>query len=136
MQIALFELNKSHVFDPEIAEWWEIKPRPLSNLAKRWFQKIKGYAPDIRETIHDGFPAACIDRFPFAYVDSFKSHVNMGFYYGAFLPDPEKILIGTGKRMRHVKLTLDSKINEYLLETLIEESYKDLKRRLINTDYV
>ncbi|MED5411615.1 MAG: DUF1801 domain-containing protein, partial [Pseudomonadota bacterium] len=79
------------------------------------------------------FPAACIDRFPFAYVDSFKSHVNMGFYYGAFLPDPEKILIGTGKRMRHVKLTLDSKINEYLLETLIEESYKDLKHRLIKS---
>ena len=134
MQIALFELNKSHVFDPEIAEWWEIKPRPLSNLAKRWFQKIKGYAPDIRETIHDGFPAACIDRFPFAYVDSFKSHVNMGFLlWSVFYLILKKILIGTGKRMRHVKLTLDSKINEYLLEILIEESYKDLKHRLIKS---
>ena len=133
MQIALFELVNSHKIDPEIAKWWEIKPRCLSDLAKNWFQKMKRCSPEIRETLHDGFPAACIGKFPFAYVDSFKSHVNIGFYYGAFLPDPERLLIGTGKRMRHVKLKLGSEIEGNVLDTLIEESYKDLKLRLIES---
>lgn len=135
MNIALFELDNSHDFDSEIEKWWDVKPRPLSALAKKWFQRIKRCAPDIKETIHDGFPAACIDTFPFAYVDCFKAHVNIGFYYGAFLTDPKKILIGTGKRMRHIKLTVNSKIEEELLENLIEESYEDLKSRLHKPSY-
>src|SRR5207245_7959793 len=34
----------------------------------------------------------------------FHSHVNVGFFHGAALPDPARLLQGTGKFMRHVKL--------------------------------
>ena len=40
----------------------------------------------------------------YAYVRAFKAHVNLGFFQGAHLPDPENLLEGTGKTLRHVKL--------------------------------
>jgi hypothetical protein len=33
-----------------------------------------------------------------------KGYVNFGFFFGAGLRDPEKLLIGEGKRLRHVKV--------------------------------
>ncbi|MCC6575489.1 MAG: DUF1801 domain-containing protein [Planctomycetes bacterium] len=33
-----------------------------------------------------------------------RDHVNMVFHYGAKLNDPKKLLEGTGKGMRHIKL--------------------------------
>ena len=91
---------------------------------------MKMCGPDVTESLHNGYPAACVDVYPFAYVDSFRSHINVGFYYGTFLPDPQEILIGTGKRMRHVKLTLDNQGDSRVLKKLIEGSYQDLKIRL------
>jgi hypothetical protein len=34
----------------------------------------------------------------------FTAHVNVGFFRGAELSDPNGLLQGTGKFMRHVKL--------------------------------
>jgi len=33
-----------------------------------------------------------------------RAHVNVGFLRGSELPDPDRVLEGTGKRLRHVKL--------------------------------
>lgn len=40
----------------------------------------------------------------YAYVMPHKAHVNLGFFQGVALPDPEGRLEGTGKALRHVKL--------------------------------
>ena len=40
----------------------------------------------------------------FCYIAAYKEHVNFGFYRGAGLPDPERLMEGTGKEMRHVKV--------------------------------
>lgn len=34
----------------------------------------------------------------------YPSHVNLGFYRGAFLNDPDGLLEGKGNRLRHVKI--------------------------------
>lgn len=41
----------------------------------------------------------------YVYIALHKKHVNLGFYHGAVLPDPEGLLTGTGKRLRHIKIT-------------------------------
>ena len=56
-------------------------------------------------------PVACVEDAPFAYVDSFTSHVNVGFLRGAALDDPAGLLEGTGKRMRHDKLKPGSEVD-------------------------
>jgi hypothetical protein len=40
----------------------------------------------------------------FCYISAQKDDVNLGFYYGAELPDPEELLQGSGKLLRHVKI--------------------------------
>jgi hypothetical protein len=40
----------------------------------------------------------------YCYLQVYASHINLGFYRGAALPDPQRLLEGTGKALRHVKL--------------------------------
>lgn len=40
----------------------------------------------------------------YVYVAPQRGHVNLGFFHGVGLPDPEGLLEGTGKRLRHVKV--------------------------------
>lgn len=85
---------------------------------------------DVRELMHDGCPVACVEDAPFGYVNAFKSHVNVGFFYGALLADPAGLLQGSGKRMRHVKLQPDSDVDTAALRALIGGAYADIKVRL------
>ena len=64
----------------------------------------------------------------FTYIAPFKNHVNLGFYYGAELPDPHQLLSGTGKKLRHVKIHNISNITPEL-GTLIELSIKNLQNK-------
>ena len=78
-------------------------PGELGAIARRWFDVIRQRGDDVRELLHDGHPTACGDA-AFAYVNVFTSHVNVGFFQGAEIADPEGLLEGAGKFMRHVKL--------------------------------
>jgi hypothetical protein len=40
----------------------------------------------------------------FCWIQPNKAHVNLGFNYGAELPDPDGLLEGTGKLFRHIKI--------------------------------
>lgn len=80
--------------------------------------------------MHDGCPVACIEDAPFGYVNSFKSHVNVGFFHGAALKDPAGLLEGAGKRMRHMKLRPGAELNTVALCDLIDDAYLDIKVRL------
>ncbi|MFM8743623.1 MAG: DUF1801 domain-containing protein, partial [Cytophagales bacterium] len=84
----------------------------------------------LQPLFHDNCPMACIDNTPFAYVNAFKAHVNVGFFYGAYLPDKTKILEGNGKHMRHIKLQLSSSIDDEAIKAIIKFAYDDIKRRL------
>jgi len=74
---------------------------------------------------------ACVENAPFGYVNSFKNHVNVGFFYGAALEDPAGLLEGSGKRMRHVKLRPGTELNSAALQDLIDAAYLDIRARLV-----
>ena len=40
----------------------------------------------------------------FGYLCPMEKYVRLGFYYGDALPDPAGLLVGEGKRLRHVKI--------------------------------
>lgn len=56
----------------------------------------------------------------FCYISAQKDDVNLGFYYGAELPDPEGLLRGTGKLLRHVKIREPKAIRNRALRRLLE----------------
>jgi hypothetical protein len=116
--------------DPAIDIWMEEHPDELGAIAQRWFQVMRDCGGDVRELLHDGHPTACVGDAAFGYVNAFTAHVNVGFFRGAEIADPERLLEGTGKFMRHVKLRPGSDVDATALMTLIETSYADMKRRL------
>jgi len=69
-------------------------------------------------------------RCAFGYVNVFTSHVNVGFFHGVALPDPARLLQGTGKFMRHVKLKPGTATNAAELSRLIDTAYSDINARV------
>lgn len=102
----------------------------LGAIARRWFEVMRGCGEDVHELLHDGRPTACVGDAAFAYVDAFTAHVNVGFFRGAEVPDPEGLLDGAGRFMRHVKLAPGVYVDPTALMTLIETAYTDMRERL------
>ena len=127
---ALFTLSGAVEHDPAIDQWLEARPSELAPIANDWFKAMRGCGTNVRELMHDGCPNVCVQDAPFAYVNAFRSHVNVGFFHGASLPDPEGLLEGEGKYMRHVKLKPGRTIDSSALEALITASYQDILTRL------
>ena len=93
---------------------------------------MRNCGDEVRELLHDGCPVACLGDAPFGYVNAFTSHVNVGFFHGASLPDPARLLQGDGRFMRHVKLRPGMATNGAALTTLIAAAYSDIKERVEN----
>ena len=126
----LFRLSSAVRRDPAVERWLTDGPIELKSIAQRWFSEIRQCGGDVRELMHDGCPVACVEDAAFAYVNAFKSHVNVGFFAGALLTDAAGLLEGSGKRMRHVKLTPGREPNAAALRDLIAAAYVDVKTRL------
>ena len=60
----------------------------------------------------------------FCYISAEKDNVNLGFYYGAELPDPQGLLRGTGKLLRHVKIRESKAIRSRALRQLLKLATK------------
>ena len=130
MKSQLLRFNGAVERDPAIDAWLMERPGELGAIAQRWFAVMRKCGDEVRELVHDGCPVACLGDAPFGYVNVFTSHVNVGFFQGAALPDPARLLQGTGKFMRHVKLRPGSAINSAALSRLIETAYSDIKARV------
>jgi hypothetical protein len=115
---------------PEVDVWLSAQRPELRTIAERWFGRLRACGDDVLDLMHDGLASACIGDVPFAYVGVFKAHVNVGFFYGAELPDPARLLQGSGRRMRHVTLKPGAGFDEEALRVLIDAAYEDIRRRL------
>jgi hypothetical protein len=126
----LFRFSVTLTRDPAIEAWMRDHAGELGAIAQRWFEVMRGCGDDVRETLHDGHPTACVADTAFGYVNIFKSHVNVGFFQGAEIADPRGLLEGAGKFMRHVKLRREDEVDAEALAKLIETAYTDIKSRL------
>ena len=118
--------------DPAIDKWLKARKGELGSIAQHWFQVMRKSGDEVRELLHDGCPTACLGDAPFGYVNVFTSHVNVGFFHGAALPDPARLLQGSGKFMRHVKLKPSAPVNAEALSALIAAAYSHIKSRVEN----
>jgi hypothetical protein len=116
--------------DPAVDAWLRAQRDDLRPLVEAWFTRMRQSGDDGRELMHDGCPTACVEDVAFGYVSAFKDHVNVDFFFGALLKDPSRLLEGTGKRGRHVKLRPGQDIDSAALAQLIDAAYEDIRARL------
>jgi hypothetical protein len=127
MKTELLRFNNTLEQDPAIEPWFQNHTTDLAAIAHHWWKQMRNAGDEV---FHDGCPNACLGDIPFACVNIFRAHVNVGFFQGASLPDPSHLLEGTGKFMRHVKLRPGTSINEAALSKLIETAWEDIQSRL------
>ena len=132
MKTELLRFNGAVEHDPAIDAWMKEHEGELGAIAHEWFEVMRRCGDEVREVLHDGCPVACLGDAPFGYVNVFTSHVNVGFFQGATLPDPTRLLQGNGKFMRHVKLRPGTATDAASLSSLIEAAYSDIKARVEN----
>jgi hypothetical protein len=126
----LLRFNGAVPRDPKIEAWFSDFAEPFRLMTRTWFERMRGCGEDVRELLHDGCPVACVGGAPFGYVNAFKAHANVGFFYGAMLADPAGLLEGAGRRMRHVKLRPGKDLDDDALRDLIVAAYHDIRKRL------
>ena len=80
-------------------------------------------APDADESIKWAQPVYEING-PFAYIKAFKNSVNFGFWRGVDIQDSYDLLVGSGEKMRHVKLVNLEDINEGAFKDYVQQAIK------------
>src|SRR5271154_6082672 len=132
MRTELLRFDGTVEHDPAIDAWMREHEGALGGIAREWFEVMRRCGDEVRELLHDGCPTACLGDAPFGYVNVFTAHLNVGFFHGAALADPARLLQGRGKFMRHVKLKPGAAVDGQALGRLIAAAYADIKTRVEN----
>ena len=66
----------------------------------------------------------------FCYIGLYGERVNLGLNYGLALPDPDKLLEGSGKKFRHVKIEKLEDVERPGLKKLLQAAVKERERAL------
>ncbi|MFQ5832299.1 MAG: DUF1801 domain-containing protein [Candidatus Thorarchaeota archaeon] len=90
-------------------------------LAKSVRQIILGSLPDLDEVVKWGHLVYERDR-KICSIMIHKSHVNLQIWRGAELDDPETMLEGEGKNMRHVKVNSPEEVKKDYFEFLHKQA--------------
>ena len=119
----------------------------LNELPPSTTPHIKPIALRLREVILEGFPAATEvvrlgDRAAsygvgpkkmsesHVYVMPQIEYVNLGFWHGINIPDPSGMLEGTGKKMRHIKITSIDMVENQAVRDLIAAALEERRTAL------
>ncbi len=96
--------------------------REVSPLARELRRIIRSALPSVSETIKWGIPVYETDSIICA-IRAGRGYVALQFYAsGATLKDPDSILEGTGKRMRHIKIRSKSDIRKRAFTSLLRQA--------------
>jgi len=91
----------------------------LRRVARALRSFVKKTVPDTRETVNAwGIPTFEAPD-PFCFYMAGRNHVTFGFHFGTSLNDPESLLEGTGKNIRHVKLRTVADLEQKSLRELV-----------------
>ena len=98
-------------YDPHVRE-----------LAQKLRRLVKKTLPGAAETVKWGIPVYILDGKNLAWIVGYKDHADLGFFVGAKLDS--KLLEGTGKGIRHIKVRNEDDIKEAEFVRLLKEAAK------------
>ena len=106
-----------------VLQWIDESEQWQSALLSELRTVIQSTVPDAQEAMKWGQP--CFSRNGlFCYLQRAKNHVTLGFQKGAKMNDPDGLLKGDGKQMRHVKFGQNSQIDPVQCAALIKEAIR------------
>jgi hypothetical protein len=82
---------------------------------------IRDAAPDAQESMTSAQPVYASNG-PFAHLEVFAGHVELGFWRGAMLEAPAGVLQGEGESHRHLVLTSLDELRVDLVRALVRQA--------------
>ena len=107
---------------PWIDEYLTRKEQKLADVAQRLRLLMKKTVAGCTETVNPWKLPTFESNGPMCYFSIGTDHVTFGFLRGTSLPDPAKLLEGTGKSLRHVKLRTAAEVQKPALKKLIRSA--------------
>lgn len=83
---------------------------------------VKRSVPELQESVKWGNGCWLIGKEPVAYVYAAPDHTQFGFVMGSTLKDPEGLLQGEGRFVRHIKLRKPSDVDERAFAPLLKQA--------------
>ncbi|MEI9973971.1 MAG: DUF1801 domain-containing protein [Ignavibacteriota bacterium] len=65
----------------------------------------------------------------FCHIATYTTHVNLGFNRGAMLPDPNRVLMGSGKLIRHITIHNESDLERPYLRRYLQAAIEQVGGR-------
>lgn len=87
---------------------WETEETKTNPLTKIIAEHVKAKATNLDTMVKWGQGCFTKNDTPVIYIHTEPDHVQLGFYRGVELDDPENQLEGSGKFVRHIKLVTES----------------------------
>jgi hypothetical protein len=105
----------------------------ISNLALALREVVLEEAPDAIESIVKGYAVTIGFSFTgkplkdgFCHIVTYSSHVNLGFNRGALLHDPNRVLQGTGKLIRHVTIRKGNELDRPFVRRYLQAAIEQI----------
>jgi hypothetical protein len=98
------------------------KDKGLGRVALGLRSLVKKTVPGIKESVNPWKIPTFESNGPMCFFSIGKHHITFGFLRGTSLPDPGKLLEGSGKNLRHVKLRTVEDLRIPALKKLIQSA--------------
>src|SRR6267142_601006 len=118
--------------DPQLLGFLEAYDRPIADLALALREIILDEVPDASESIYQVYTVAIWFGFSgkmkdmFCYITTSTAHINLGFPRGTALPDPNHVLEGDGKTMRHIKFASERDLERPFVRRYIQAAIEQV----------
>jgi hypothetical protein len=102
----------------------------VGELALMLREVVLDEAPAANEGLYSGYALSISYSFTdkwtqgFCYIGVYRNHVNLGFIQGADLPDPQGLLQGEGKQLRHIKIKTPGDLEQNHLRRFLRAAIK------------
>lgn len=88
-------------------------------------QIVRSAAPQAKEVAYRGWRViAYVGDSTFCYIAPLRNGANIGFHQGVSLSDPDRLLEGTGKNLRHVKIRSPQDLRARSLKALVRQAHR------------
>ena len=98
----------------------QVEP-PLRAIVEALRATIRSEVPALCEQIKNGIPRYSL-RDDVCYIAPYSEQVNLGFFFGAHIRDPKRLLEGTGTNLRHVRIRSPSEARSSNIRDLIRNA--------------
>jgi hypothetical protein len=94
------------------------------NIVSELVSIVEKAAPGKERGIKWSQPVFWDNNGPFCFIKAHKNHVNIGFWRGVQMKDPKGLLVGTGQKMRHIKITDRQDIDRRVITDFVKQGVK------------